>query len=521
MVFQKKLIANILQDNQTKLNEKNKIISNNIENEEKKQYEIENNIIDNEKSKENNANENIEEFKNYNIEGNEKFFKVEDEEINNKIVSEKTNINNHKEVNIPNKKSENNKERKDKIKSRKEKINKEKGNESKDIVITKKESRNEEKKELKEKEKLSKISYLKNKKEEKSKNEKKVEENNNLPEKENSFINPFKTANKETKNKTLNNLSIDLNKKASDNKLHNKNKNSEKMEEILIKKNKSKTNLRKSDKLLFNPKIPKNKTMKPLFGNEELEGQSSSKNINKSFMKEPVFKKTKEIFPSQLGIGMSNKSKINQNYKNTTFNSFRYTLKKQLSKDIKKEENSKNKVEKYEQKTYFSFQSSIKSDNPFKGPSQFEKSNKQRKNQISKTVEKEENEFYDISIIEEKISHQAQLSEEELNQLINRFSNIMYKDHSSNKEELKGYEFKINKITNIIKIMDSNEQKKVMDELKKRAENEKKNDIYDKLKNKIDEFKNKKIKLNKNEDDEEENNDYIFSSKKKFKNSIK
>ena len=293
------------------------------------------------------------------------------------------------------------------------------------------------------------------------------------------------------------------------------------MEEILIKKNKSKTNLRKSDKLLFNPKIPKNKTMKPLFGNEELEGQSSSKNINKSFMKEPVFKKTKEIFPSQLGIGMSNKSKINQNYKNTTFNSFRYTLKKQLSKDIKKEENSKNKVEKYEQKTYFSFQSSIKSDNPFKGPSQFEKSNKQRKNQISKTVEKEENEFYDISIIEEKISHQAQLSEEELNQLINRFSNIMYKDHSSNKEELKGYEFKINKITNIIKIMDSNEQKKVMDELKKRAENEKKNDIYDKLKNKIDEFKNKKIKLNKNEDDEEENNDYIFSSKKKFKNSIK
>jgi hypothetical protein len=97
----------------------------------------------------------------------------------------------------------------------------------------------------------------------------------------------------------------------------------------------------------------------------------------------------------------------------------------------------------------------------------------------------------------------------------------MYKDYSNDKEELKGYDFKINKITNIIKIMDSKEQNKILDELKKGANNDNKNKVYENLKSKIDDFKNKKIKLKTTEDDEEEDNDYLISNKKKFKKSIK
>ena len=136
-------------------------------------------------------------------------------------------------------------------------------------------------------------------------------------------------------------------------------------------------------------------------------------------------KKSQEIFPSQLGFEMPYKSKLKQSYKSTTYNNYRNSIKKELSKDKNRGDNNKNNNEKNEQKTYYSYKSSIKSDNPFKGQSKYEKSNKQRKNEIAKTVEKEENEFYDIAVIEEKISNKSQLNEEEINQLINRFSNIM------------------------------------------------------------------------------------------------
>ena len=69
--------------------------------------------------------------------------------------------------------------------------------------------------------------------------------------------------------------------------------------------------------------------------------------------------------------------------------------------------------------------------------------------------------------------------------------------------------------------MDNKEQNKILDELKKGANNDNKNKVYENLKNKIDDFKNKKIKLKTTEDDEEEDNDYLISNKKKFKKSIK
>ena len=187
---------------------------------------------------------------------------------------------------------------------------------------------------------------------------------------------------------------------------------------------------------------------------------------------------------------MPYKSQLNQrlyNKHNT------YTKRSKKDKQINKKD-SKKQIEKHEKISYFSYKTNIKNNNPFKGPSQFEKSKKERKNHISKTVEKEENEFYDIAVIEEKIAIKEELDDEELNQLINKFNEMMYKDT----EELKGYEYKINKISNIIKMMDIEEQYKILVDLEKNADNDYKYEIYEKLKNKIDEYnKNKNIIFNK------------------------
>ena len=188
---------------------------------------------------------------------------------------------------------------------------------------------------------------------------------------------------------------------------------------------------------------------------------------------------------------MPYKNKLDEKlfYKNNAYKSDRSSYKKMTQ--LKKKD-SKKQIEKHEKINYFSNKSSIKSINPFKGPSQFEKTKKERKNKISKKVEKEENEFYDIAIIEEKISIKEELNNEELNQLINKFNEMMYKN-SENKEELKRCEYKIHKISNIIKMMDNDEQKKILNELEKKADNNYKKAIFEKLKNKIDENNNKNI----------------------------
>ena len=92
---------------------------------------------------------------------------------------------------------------------------------------------------------------------------------------------------------------------------------------------------------------------------------------------------------------------------------------------------------------------------------------------------------------------------------------------------MKGFEYKINKIENIIKIMGNDEQNKILNNLKENADTDYKIEMFEKLKNNIDEYnKNKKIKLTKNENEEEDDAlDYslkVKSNKKKmFKKSIK
>jgi hypothetical protein len=176
----------------------------------------------------------------------------------------------------------------------------------------------------------------------------------------------------------------------------------------------------------------------------------------------------------------------------------------------------------YENKTYFSYKSNVKNDNPFRGSSSFVKSTKERKNEIAKTVEKEENEFYDIAIIEDNILNKNELSEEEMNQLINKFNDIMYKNDMDNIEQKKGYEYRINKISNILKIMSTEEQNKVFSELKKNADNDIKNEIFEKLKNRIDEYnKNKNIKIRKLDEENGEEEVKTLKVKNSYKKIFK
>ena len=391
------------------------------------------------------------------------------------------------------------------------------------------------------KDKNSKIPSQKNskkpKKEKESKNKNEDEQernyrNKNIFQKENEkySTSSFKLLTQEKKpykNKT-NTKTQQKDKKNSDNLLSNKSNESKKenKEDFALNKNIIKNNINQSGDLKFNPKISKSKPFEPLFSKyEQLEGQSQYNNSDNNAFKEPVFKKTQEIFPSHLGVEMPYKSKLRESLynKSSTYKNYRSSMKKD-TKSSKKSENefdSIKKNEKTEKKSYYTYKTSSKSNNPFKGPSEMQKSTKERKNNIAKTVEKEENEFYDIALIEEKIANKSDVSEEELNQLISRFNEIMYKDYSQ-REELKGYEYKINKIGNIVKIMGNREQNKILEDLKKNADNEYKKEMFEKLKISIEDY-NKKNKINKNEtkSEEKEKEGYMVQVKSTKKKNIK
>ena len=227
-----------------------------------------------------------------------------------------------------------------------------------------------------------------------------------------------------------------------------------------------KTKVQKSNKPVFNPKIPISKPKETLFNPEQIKVNekyipttvrppTANNNEGESF-----YKKTKEIFPSQLGVEIPYKSIKKDNL---------YSRSSLLDNNNNK---NKFKMKKYENKTYFSYKNNMKSNNPFKGPNEYEKNQKDRKNQIAEEVEKQENDFNEIAILEDNIVNHRELSEEEYNQLINKFNQIMYDKTEvilENKEELKNYESKITKITNIIKEMKIEDQNKVLEFLEKNA----------------------------------------------------
>ena len=352
--------------------------------------------------------------------------------------------------------------------------------------------------------------------------------------------NDIKTNNKKEieKTKSINQkLDGELNENININKIFNeKNEtdyqpSSSSKKKVITENNNFKYKIPQTGELLFNPKTGRKKNVEPLFSKyEQLEGQERYQNINSLTQpKETMFKKTVEIFPSRFGIEMPYKSQLRQddyslNNNNLEKKNLSKTTSDKKSKKMNRNQKLANKdhlnIAKFEKKTYYKYKSNIKSNNPFIGLSQYDKNTKERKNIISKRVQKEENEFNDIIIFEENILKKRDLTEEELNQFINILIKYMFESEEKNLNNKDAYEFKINKISNIIINMKKEEQNKVLEELKNNAKDEYSNELFTQLKTKITDFKDKIAKSYKKEEnleDEEFENISNSSNKKKYK----
>ena len=177
-------------------------------------------------------------------------------------------------------------------------------------------------------------------------------------------------------------------------------------------------------------------------------------------------------------------------------------------------------MQKYEKKTYYMYKVNIRTENPFEGLSHYDKNTKERKSLIAKQVEKEENEYNEINSL---IIKNRELNEEELNQLINKLIKFMYDDEEKNLEQKELYEFKIHRVSNIIKFMNEEAQKKILEELQNNAKDEYSTKLYEILKVKIDEYKEKLNKSYKIENPKNQTLSFKLSypNKKVFKKFIK
>ena len=158
-------------------------------------------------------------------------------------------------------------------------------------------------------------------------------------------------------------------------------------------------------------------------------------------------------------------------------------------------------IKRYGRKNYYMYKSPIKSNNPFVGVSRYAKNLKQRRNLIAKAVEKEGNQFNEINSLEENIIKNRELNEKELNQLIITLTKFIYDDNDKNLENKESYEFKINKVSNIIKFMNEENQNKIMEQLGNNAKDDYSNEIFEILKAKIDDYKEKLVKVYKIDED--------------------
>ena len=91
-----------------------------------------------------------------------------------------------------------------------------------------------------------------------------------------------------------------------------------------------------------------------------------------------------------------------------------------------------------------------------------------------------------------------------MNKFIILLSSYLFDIKEKNLENKDAYEFKINKITNIIKNMKGEEQKKILNNLKQNAKDDYSSELFEKIKNKIDDFKDKILKVYKNPETSEE-----------------
>ena len=224
----------------------------------------------------------------------------------------------------------------------------------------------------------------------------------------------------------------------------------------------------------FKPKKRKSKPAEPLFSQYEMSGVQNTYPSKKN---NSLTKNHQKIFTIEM-------NDILPTYKATTYAS--------IANNYIKMKNDENKFKiNYDKKNYYSYANNIKRENPFEGPSQYEKKPKERKNFIAKQVKKGESEFYDITQFEDMIYSKVEIKEEELNQLIIRFIDILYKDVDkilNNKDGFKSYNYKINRIANMIIFMKNVDQIKIMEALKRTADSYNKMEIFKKLNNEIDEI---------------------------------
>ena len=291
------------------------------------------------------------------------------------------------------------------------------------------------------------------------------------------------------------------------------------------RKSNSKTKIKmpQSGEEIFHSKKSKKKNKHHLFTKLELKEISNLQQRYSAKIKDGVsiFKKAKEIFPSKYGIEMPYKSHFshsNYSFKisrsvDKAFGRRTISEKKRINDnklngeymirefDYNGLRDSQFKMKKYGRKNYYMYKGTIRSENPFVGLSLYDKIIKERKSLIKKTVKKEGIEFNEILSLKENIIKKKDLNNEEIKQLINTLSKFLYEDKEKNLENKESYEYKLHNVSNIIKFINKEKQKKIMEGLQKRAKDEYSKELFEILKSKIDDYKEKLSKVYKMEID--------------------
>ena len=235
----------------------------------------------------------------------------------------------------------------------------------------------------------------------------------------------------------------------------------------------------------FNPKKTKARPYEPLFSKYE---QLEHKNQFDSKNNEYKYNNPKEIFPSELNIGGLGLSLYNikrkENILKKSFNTdtmlnSEYRISTKKSRDL----NESNLIN--NRNSGYSGKASLKS----------EKEEKERRIFNENMQQK----FSSILKIEKAILNKKAIKANEINQLILCFIDILYKDADKilkNKKDIIYYTDGINRIINMIIVMNNIDQIKIMEALKRTADSYYKIELYEKLSNEF-ETKNKERKTKK------------------------
>lgn len=290
---------------------------------------------------------------------------------------------------------------------------------------------------------------------------------------------------------------------SSSKKYHSKNKNIKYEYQHLKKYETSEMGNHK-----FNPQKTKAKPLEPLFSKYEKLDHKNNYQINTS--NNELYKNEKEIFPSKLDMDMRLSCYSMQKTENilkssiTSNNTFNSNIKNSgRFQSLRLSKNKKN-----DKKTYAK---NIES----------EKEALERKNFEENTKKK----FESISAIEKSVLNKKKIKDDEINQLIFCFIDILYTDADvilKNKKFIIFYSEGINRIVKMIIVMNNIDQIKILEALKRTADSYSKMELYEKLTNEVEQkTKNKKIKKTNYNNILNNKEEYSYSNRAKFSESLK